>query len=226
MSCSVSRLSRDRDLRGSPGPGEGHTESRQSSCPNPQALQQGGPTAQPNPSSSRASMRAASPCPAQTLSLSPSLTCARLFPRAAVAGPGSDAVQQWAAEEPFMQLCLQRPDAQPDAHQPPLAADLQREGQCQGQLCQAGKVLHGDTGKESMESHPAPCQRSAGHSTGSSEPCSSAQPRERAGPGPQGVPRSQCPGSKWNSSLSPHSPAHCSGALCCSSWRGSPRSSG
>lgn len=98
---------------------------------------------------SHASTGDVSPCTAQTLSLSPSLTCARLFPCTAVPGPGSDVVQQRAAEEPFVQLCLQGPDMQPDAHQPPLAADLQREGQCQGQLCQAGKILHGDTGKES-----------------------------------------------------------------------------
>lgn len=102
MSCSVSLLSRDRDFRGSPEPGEGHTESREGSCPNPHTLQWEGATAQQNHSGSRVSMGAASPCPAQSLSLSPSLTCAGLFPHAAALGPGSDAVQQRAAEEPFV----------------------------------------------------------------------------------------------------------------------------
>lgn len=66
--------------------------------------------------------------------------------------------QQRAAEKPFMQLCLQGPDTQPDTRQPPLAADLQREGERQGQLCQAGVILYGDTGKECTGSDPTPCR--------------------------------------------------------------------
>jgi len=192
--------------------------------------------AQPNPSSSRASVGTAGPCPAQGLSLSPSLTCAGLLRRAAALGPGSDAVQQRAAEEPFVQLCLQGPDAQPDAHQPPLAADLQREGECQGQLHQAGVILYGDTGRERIGSHPPPsihcwtlrAKRRAQHRAqslaGTSQHCpasgthcnrSSGCPREPA-------PRLEA----LTLSLPQHSPAGCSGGLCCSPLSGSPRRSG
>lgn len=97
------------------------------------------------------------------------LTCAGLFPHAAVLGPSSDVVQEGAAEKPLVQLCLQGADAEPDAHQPPPAADLQGEGECQGQLCQARVILcTGGHSKEHTGSHTVPTQWRAGHSRESS----------------------------------------------------------
>lgn len=84
---------------------------------------------QPNPSGSTGNYEGHQPllCPKLVPVLV--LTCAGLFPHAAVLGPSSDVVQKGAAEQPLVQLCLQRADAEPDAHQAPLAADLQGEGE-------------------------------------------------------------------------------------------------
>lgn len=79
------------------------------------------------------------------------LTCAGLPPCAAVLGPSSDVVQEGAAEKPLVQLCLQGADAEPDAPQPPLAADLQGQRERQGQLCQARVILcTGDTARSTQ----------------------------------------------------------------------------
>lgn len=199
MSFSVSLLSTDRDFEGSPGPG-GQRESREGLAQTPTTPEQEGVIPQPNPSGSSA-----------TTELVPILvlTCAGLFPHAAVLGPSSDVAQEGAAEKPLVQLCLQCADTEPDAHQPPLAADLQGEGQCQGQLCQARVILcTGDTARSTQGVTPCPpsaCYKwRAGHSRAqhlAASPSLRDTLRDH-----QRVPESQCSGSKCE--ISPSSSTH------------------